>query len=790
MGMGDIEGSRFAATARPKAATPGEKGGERGEKPTRRPRGEALPVLPGPSLHGGARPEKAPRKTGPAPKSSYLPMTRADLDARGWDGVDIIIVTGDAYVDHPAFGPVLIARFLEGRGFRVGLLAQPDWKSADGFRELGRPRLFFGVSSGNLDSMLNRLTAQKKNRAEDQYSPDGSPGHRPDRASVVYAQRCREAFNDVPVILGGIEASLRRIAHYDYWSDTVRRSVLMDSKADLLVFGMGERPIWEIARRLDAGEPVGALTDVRGTGYIVDRHRLAELRTDTSRYVSDRKPLELPGYEEVIADKMAYARMARVFQHETNPHNGRPLFQAHGDRAVYFNPPGLPLEDGEGSGDRQQVAMDELYDLPFTRTPHPTYGEAKIPAYETVKHSVVLMRGCFGGCTFCSITEHEGRIIQNRSADSVLREVRALRRMDDFRGTITDLGGPTANMYNLKCKSPTIEAACRKLSCVHPDICPNLNTDHTAVIDVMEKVREAPGVKHVFIASGVRYDLATRSPEYVAALAKHHVGGHLSVAPEHVAPGVLDKMKKPGIAVYEKFKEMFACASQDAGKEQYEIPYFISGHPGCTLDDMIELALWLKAQGYRPRQVQDFIPTPMSVASAMYYTGIDPLTMEPIYSARGLREKKLQKALLLYWDKANWPLAREALLQAGRGDLIGFGPECLVPPVHARHVAVGVQVDAATAGQSRDGRGRDANGRRGGGRTGGRTDTRTESGARTGKPGSARPGPAKGGAPAAGRGGRGAPQPVLAGAGRPAGKPMGGKPAGPKPGGGRPRSGR
>jgi len=642
MGMGDVEGSRFAATS---------KGSRR------------LPVL-SKNQHNHPHP--------------FLPTTWADVEARGWKQLDIIIVSGDAYVDHPAFGPVLIARFLEGRGFKVGIIAQPDWKSAEAFKRLGKPRLFFGVAAGNLDSMLNRLTAQKKNRSEDQYSPGGRTGSRPDRATLVYSNRCREAFPDVPVVLGGIEASLRRIAHYDYWSDGVRRSILLDAKADLLVFGMGERPVWEIASRLDAGETIKQLTDIRGTAHIVNRDRCKEIEAAPSRYTTDGKTVILPSYEEASTDKVAYAKMAKAFQMETNPGNGRPLFQRHGDRGVYFNSPAKPLEDGAGSGG-ESIAMDELYDLPFNRVPHPSYDEP-IPAYETVKHSIVLMRGCFGGCTFCSITEHEGRVIQNRSAESVLREVRALRRMSDFRGTITDLGGPTANMYKMKCKSEEIETKCRRLSCLHPDVCPNLVTDHGPVIDVMARVRAEQGVKNVFIASGVRYDLAERSPEYVTALAQHHVGGQLSVAPEHSSPRVLDKMKKPGIEKFERFREMFSCASKEAGKEQYDIPYFISGHPGCTLEDMIDLALWLKAEGYRPRQVQDFIPTPMSIASAMYWTGLDPFTMEETYSARGLREKKLQKALLLYWSEEQWPMVREALEQAGRPDLIGRGAACLVPP--------------------------------------------------------------------------------------------------------------
>ncbi len=605
-------------------------------------------------------------------------MTRADLDERGWDAVDIVIVTGDAYVDHPAFGPVLIARFLEGRGFRVGLIAQPDWHSKDAFMALGRPRFFFGVSAGNLDSMLNRLTAQKKNRGEDQYSPGGRTQCRPDRASVVYANRCREAYPGVPVILGGIEASLRRIAHYDYWSDKLRRSVLLDAKADLLVFGMGERPIWEVAERLKKGEPLSSIRDVRGTAYAISNEQMKQLEADPAVRASDRKTVVLPSFEEVEKDKLAFARMSGMFQKETNPGNARPIAQRHGDRGVYFNPPAFPLSDGAGEG-QGDVAMDELYDLPFARAPHPSYRE-KIPAFETVKHSVVLMRGCFGGCTFCSITEHEGRVIQNRSAESVLREVRAVRRMGDFKGTLTDLGGPTANMYSLKCKSEAIESKCRKLSCVHPGICENLQTDHGPLISLMKQVRQQEGVKHVFIASGVRYDLAERSPEYVKELAAHHVGGHLSVAPEHVSPRVLEKMKKPTIDSFERFQAMFACASEEAGKEQYDIPYFISGHPGSTLEDMVELALWLKSNGKRPRQVQDFIPTPMSMATCMYYSGYDPFTLEPVFTAKGLREKKLQKALLLYWNPEQWPLAREALEEAGRRDLIGRGPQALVPP--------------------------------------------------------------------------------------------------------------
>ncbi|MFO0616616.1 MAG: YgiQ family radical SAM protein [Polyangiaceae bacterium] len=609
------------------------------------------------------------RKDRRAPDAGrFLPTTRAELAARGWSELDVLLVTGDAYVDHPAFGPVLIARFLEGRGYKVGIVAQPDWRSPADIARMGAPRLFVGVAAGNLDSMLNKLTAQKKVRSVDQYSPGGKVGLRPNRATIVYSNLARQAFPGVPIVLGGIEASLRRIAHYDYWSDDVRRSILLDAKADLLVFGMGERPVWEIADRLARGEPASSLRDVRGTAFVMQKGEWEEL--PRSRYTTDRGVVVLPSYEEVSTDKKQFAEMSRAFQYETNPGNARPLLQPHGVQAVYFNPPAEPLDT---------ALMDGLYDLPFTRVPHPSYAEP-IPAYETVKHSIVTMRGCFGGCTFCSITEHEGRIIQSRSAENILREVRALRRMDGFKGTLSDLGGPTANMYEMKCKDPAIERSCRRLSCVHPGVCENLVTDHAPLVDLMKKVRREPGIKKVYIASGVRYDLAERSPEFIRELAEHHTGGQLSVAPEHSNKDVLDKMKKPGIESYERFASAFQCASEEAGRDQYLVPYFISGHPGSTLSDMVDLALWLKARDMRPRQVQDFIPTPMSMAACMYYTGIDPLSREPVYTAKELRDKRLQKALLLYWDPLHHDEAREALIAAGRRDLIGTKPHCLVPP--------------------------------------------------------------------------------------------------------------
>jgi uncharacterized radical SAM protein YgiQ len=619
-------------------------------------------------LRTGRRGERA------ADRTSFLPTTRDEMHARGWDELDILIVTGDAYVDHPAFGPILIARFLEGRAYKVGVIAQPSWTDTSDILRMGRPRLFVGISAGNLDSMLNRLTAQKKMRSEDQYSPGGRTGARPNRATIVYANLCRQAFPGLPIVIGGIEASLRRIAHYDYWADRVRRSILLDAKADLLVFGMGERAAWEIAQRLAAGETARTMRDIRGTAFpLHHRGEWEPLLEDRTRYVPDGKLLVLPSYDEVKADKRAFATMSKLFQYETNAHNGRPLLQAHGDEAVYFNPPALPLEEAE---------MDALYDLPFMRRPHPSY-QKPIPAFETVKHSIVTMRGCFGGCTFCSITEHEGRIIQSRSTANVLREVRALSRMDDFRGVISDLGGPTANMYKMRCKDEETESACRRLSCVHPGICENLVTDHEPLLDLMKKVRSSPGIKKVFIASGVRYDLAERSPEFIAELARHHTGGQVSVAPEHNDAEVLGKMKKPPIDSYERFAQAFCQASEDAGKEQYLVPYFITGHPGSTLKDTIELALYLKRRGMRPRQVQDFIPTPMAMATSMYHTGLDPFTMKPVYTATDLREKKMMKALLFYWDPPSWPLAREALRKAGRKDLIGRGPRCLVPPEHA-----------------------------------------------------------------------------------------------------------
>lgn len=653
----------------------------------------------------------------------YLPMSRDEMDALGWDSCDVILVTGDAYVDHPSFGMALVGRLLEAQGFRVGIIAQPDWRSADAFKVLGKPNLFFGVTAGNMDSMVNRYTADRKIRSDDAYSPDATAGKRPDRSVVVYAQRCREAFKDVPLIVGGIEASLRRIAHYDYWSDKVRHSILPDSKADLLVFGNGERQVVEIAHRLAAGEDVKQLTDIRGTAFIrkqapsgwlevestsidqpgkliehADPYAMTmEVSCETKREDADQRSNEkiiefsakrlklhdrnltvirLPAYEQVKQDPMLYAHAARVLHLETNPGNARALVQRHGQRDVWLNPPPIPLTSKE---------FDRVFELPYQRQPHPSYMGAKIPAYEMIRFSVNIMRGCFGGCTFCSITEHEGRIIQNRSEKSILKEVEAIRdTVPGFTGVISDLGGPTANMYRLACKSEEIESACRRLSCVFPDICTNLNTDHTPLVNLYRKARALPGIKRVFIASGLRYDLAVRSPEYVKELVTHHVGGYLKIAPEHTEEGVLNKMMKPGIGSYERFKEMFEKYSREAGKEQYLIPYFIAAHPGATDEDMLNLALWLKRNDFRLDQVQTFLPSPMALATAMYHSHKNPLRKirrdgEAVFTARGGRQRRLHKAFIRYHDAENWPLLREALKKMGRADLIGNGKRHLVP---------------------------------------------------------------------------------------------------------------
>ncbi len=683
------------------------------------------------------------------------------MDALGWDSCDVVIVSGDAYVDHPSFGMAVIGRTLEAQGFRVGIIAQPDWSSAQAFKALGKPNLFFGVTAGNMDSMINRYTADRKIRSDDAYTPGGQGGARPDRCSLVYVQRCKEAWGDVPIVLGGIEASLRRIAHYDYWQDKVRRSMLVDSKADLLLYGNAERAVIEIAHRLARREPVHSITDVRGTAFVrrrddtssvgwfeldssevdlpgrIDEHINPYLSTDdqaasqgtscakeqgaatpltaagagsggttgvsvvaipVSRKTGklalpprERTVIRLPSYEQVKSDAVLYAHANRVLHLETNPGNARALVQRHGNgvtaREVWINPPPIPLTTAE---------MDHVFDLPYARSPHPGYadeagshdGATKIPAWEMIRFSVNIMRGCFGGCTFCSITEHEGRIIQSRSEDSVIREIEEIRdRVKGFTGVISDLGGPTANMYRIACKSAAIETACRKPSCVYPGICPNLNTDHTPLIKLYRRARSLRGVKKILIGSGLRYDLAVQSPEYVKELVTHHVGGYLKIAPEHTEGGPLTKMMKPGIGAYERFRKMFEQYSLEAGKKQYLIPYFIAAHPGTSDEDMMNLALWLKKNGFKADQVQTFYPSPMATATAMYHTNLNPLKgisrdpqrAERVDIVRGENRRRLHKAFLRWHDANNWPLLREALQKMGRADLIGNGKHHLIP---------------------------------------------------------------------------------------------------------------
>jgi uncharacterized radical SAM protein YgiQ len=625
----------------------------------------------------------------PARPAPFLPMSRDEMQRLGWDACDVIIVTGDAYIDHPSFGMAIIGRLLEAQGFRVGIISQPDWHSAEPFRVLGRPRLFFGVTGGNMDSMVNRYTSDRRLRHNDNYSPNGEGGKRPDRCSVVYAQRCREAFKDVPVVLGGIEASLRRIAHYDYWSDKVRRSILADAKADILLYGNAERAIVEVTHRAAAGAKLSEIDDIRGVAIMRSRIPAGwtELHADDidsadegARQVKeDQVVVRLPALEQVLEDKEAYARASRVLHRESNPGNARGLVQKHGDRDLWLTPPPIPLTTPE---------MDSVYELPYARAPHPSYGDAKIPAWEMIRNSVTIMRGCFGGCSFCSITEHEGRIIQSRSEASVLKEIGEIRdKTEGFTGVISDIGGPTANMYRMACKDPKIEAACRRPSCVFPGICPNLNTSHEALISLYKKARNLPGIKKVMVASGVRYDLAVESPEYVEELVTHHVGGYLKIAPEHTEDGPLAKMMKPGIGTYDRFKEMFDAAAKKAGKKYFLIPYFIAAHPGTTDKDMMQLSLWLKKNGFRADQVQTFLPSPMASATAMYHTGFNPLRgvrrggSEPVSSPTGLRQRRLHKAFLRYHDPENWPVLREALKSMGRADLIGPGKHHLVPAI-------------------------------------------------------------------------------------------------------------
>jgi len=644
---------------------------------------------PAPSLVPTAKPLFSYRKYwaqrfGTAP---FLPMSREEMDALGWDSCDVILVTGDAYVDHPSFGMAIIGRLLEAQGFRVGIISQPDWRSPDAFKALGKPNLFFGVTSGNMDSMVNRYTSDRRLRHNDSYTAGGEGGKRPDRATIVYAQRCREAYSDVPLVIGGIEASLRRIAHYDYWSDKVRRSILMDAKADLLLYGNAERALVEVAHRIAKGGIAQDFSDVRGVAFSREKTPEDWIETPVDdidapdegarRRAEANVVIRLPSAEQVQADRESYARASRVLHRESNPGNARPLTQKHGDRDVWLTAPPVPLTTEE---------MDGVYELPYARAPHPSYEGAKIPAWEMIRHSVTIMRGCFGGCSFCSITEHEGRIIQSRSEGSIVKEIEKIRdKTEGFTGIISDIGGPTANMYRIACKDRETEALCRKPSCVYPDICKNLNTSHDSLIQLYRKARAVPGVKKVMVASGVRYDLAVKSPAYVKELVEHHVGGYLKIAPEHTEDGPLSKMMKPGIGSYDRFKQLFDSAAQKAGKKYFLIPYFIAAHPGTSDEDMMNLALWLKKNGFRADQVQTFLPSPMAISTAMYHSGVNPLkpvrrgASEPVDAVKGLRQRRLHKAFLRYHDPENWPALRDALKAMGRADLIGPGKHHLVP---------------------------------------------------------------------------------------------------------------
>jgi len=680
----------------------------------------------------------------------YLPMSRAEMDVLGWDSCDIIIVTADAYVDHPSFGMAVIGRMLEAQGFRVGIIAQPAWDSAEPFKVLGEPNLFFGVTGGNMDSLINRYTADLRIRTDDAYTPHGEAGKRPDRSVIVYSQRCREAYYNTPIVIGGIEASLRRIAQYDYWSDKVRKSVLIDAAADILLYGNAERAIVDLAHQMASGHTVAEMRNIRGTAVLLDAVPQGWTEIDSTRIdwpskidaipnpyemkdpetqscatndtanpdVDEPSPIRiipmplhrkndlekattyirLPSFNKVRNDPALYAHASRVLHQEANPHNARVLVQKHDTKEIWVNTPPIPLETDE---------MDGVFDLPYQRRPHPSYGDAKIPAYDMIKTSVNIMRGCFGGCTFCSITEHEGRIIQSRSEESILKEIGQIRdQVPGFTGTISDLGGPTANMYRLNCKSEVIQKNCRRLSCVYPTICQHLETDHKHTTQLYRKARAVSGIKRVAIASGLRYDLAVRDPEYVEELVSHHVGGYLKIAPEHSEEKTLSKMMKPSISSYDEFKEMFERFSKKAGKIQYLIPYFIAAHPGTDNEEMLNLGLWLKKNKFRPDQVQTFYPSPMALATAMYYSGKNPLKKvtyksEKVTVVKQIEHRRVQKAFLRYHDEKNWPLLRQALKEMGREDMIGDAPHQLVPDEKASNRPRGLKMRNGKQGSNK-----------------------------------------------------------------------------------------
>ena len=617
---------------------------------------------------------------------TFLVTERADMEARGWAELDFVLISGDAYVDHPSFAPAVIGRYLESKGYRVGIIAQPDWNDVNAFKKLGKPRLASLVTAGNLDSMLNKFTAAKKIRREDDYSPGGEVGHRPDRATLVYSNRMKEAYRDVPLIIGGIEASLRRFGHYDYWSDTVRRSILVDSKADVLIYGMGELQIIELAEALDQNRFEESLPNIRGICYM-------------SKDIPSIDCVECPSFEEIKVDKMAFADAFRIQYDEQDPFYGRPIVQKHGDRYVVQNVPALPLT---------QEQMDAAYDLPYTRKWHPAYDDkGGVPALSEVQFSLVSQRGCFGSCSFCAITNHQGRIIQNRSHQSLIDEAKLMINMDGFKGYIHDVGGPTANFRHLACDKQAVFGACKGRTCAAPEPCENLNTNHDDYIALLRKLRKLKGVKKVFVRSGLRYDyvLADNNKAFVKELCQYHVSGQLKVAPEHVSKRVTTMMGKAGKEEFLTFKKWFEEANRELGKKQYLVPYFMSSHPGCTLEDAIELAEFLRDQHMYPEQVQDFIPTPGSLSTCMYYTGINPLDGKPVYVAKKGRDKAKQRALMQYKNIENYDLVKEALIEANRRDLIGFGPECLIP---SRPIGQGKMQNQGRnkTGQSRGGQSR------------------------------------------------------------------------------------
>jgi uncharacterized radical SAM protein YgiQ len=603
----------------------------------------------------------------PKGREDFLPVSRKDMEARGWDELDFLVVSGDAYVDHPSFGHSIIARVLEKEGYRVGILAQPDFHSPDAFLALGRPRLGVLVSAGNLDSMLNSFTAAKKRRHTDSYSPGNRSGLRPERATIAYCNRVRQAMGNIPVVIGGIEASLRRFAHYDYWDDAVRRSILVDSGADLLVFGMGELQVVEIARQLDLGIRPGDIRDVAGTCWLASERESVWM-----------EHVELPSLESVLSSKEAFAEAFRLFYLEQDPVRGKTLLQAHGSRWVVQNPPARPLETSE---------LDAVYDLPYTRTAHPDYdSEGGVPAIQEVQFSLVSHRGCFGACSFCAITSHQGRIIQSRSKESLLKEAALLARMPNFKGYIHDVGGPTANFRHPSCAGQSERGTCRGRDCLGSKACPKLDTDHSDYLDLLRAIRGLPGIRKVFVRSGIRYDylLEGGAEPFLSELCEHHVSGQLKIAPEHVSKKVTDLMGKSGKEAYLEFVEAYRSANRKLGKEQYLVPYFMSSHPGAGLREAVELAEFLRDTGIHPEQVQDFIPTPGTLSTCMYYTGIHPLTGEKVFVAKTAHEKRLQRALLQYRDPKNADLVREALLRTGRPDLVGLGPRCLVRPAGKR----------------------------------------------------------------------------------------------------------